>query len=512
MTPRLYNTLTRSIQDFTPLTPKTVTMYVCGPTVYDEPHIGHLRSAFIFDVLRRYLESTGLRVQLVRNVTDVDDKIIEKAKQELAVSSQQSAVRDLNATCAEVAGRYLTSYHQALERLGIGQPTVEPKATEHLDAMTDLISELVAKGAAYEVKGGDVYFAVRKFPGYGRLSNRTVDDLHEGLRVEPGEQKQDPLDFALWKAAKPGEPSWKSPWGQGRPGWHIECTAMSTTLLGDAFDIHGGGLDLIFPHHENEIAQAQAVGKPFARYWVHHGLLTVNGEKMSKSLGNYITVDQALEQCGGESDALKMFFLSAHYRSPVDYTLFNLKAAETRFRNLMYFFYFVDYFRDAVKAARHLDQIAKIEKKFTEVMDDDLNTPEALAVLDELLRFGQSYALVRDESDPALKELAKEGIEKLGISMDPASLTDAFIKSSAQEALVSIADVLLCLGQVLGLFQKYQRVPVPISVKELVEQREVMRRNKDYKKADDIRKQLESKGFLIADTSRFGAVVLPKID
>ncbi|MBI3011917.1 MAG: cysteine--tRNA ligase, partial [Candidatus Omnitrophica bacterium] len=302
---KLYNTFTRTLQDFEPLQPPTVTMYVCGPTVYDDPHIGHVRSAFTFDLLRRYLEHRGFRVRFVRNVTDVDDKIIEKARQEVVRSPKSEVRSDLNAVCGEVAERYLKSYHETMERLGLGAPTEEPRATAHVvPEMTDFISKLLIAGVAYETKTGDVYFSVRKFSGYGKLSNRTLDELKAGARIEPGEGKQDPLDFALWKAAKPGEPAWESPWGKGRPGWHIECSAMSTKYLGDAFDIHGGGLDLVFPHHENEIAQAQAAGKPFATYWVHNGLLTVNGGKMSKSLGNFVTVEEALKACGDEPDVL----------------------------------------------------------------------------------------------------------------------------------------------------------------------------------------------------------------
>ena len=324
----LYNTLTRRVEVFEPLDPdkKRVGLYVCGPTVYDDPHLGHARSAFVFDVLRRHLSHRGYEVTFVRNVTDVDDKIIQKAQ----TTGQSSDA---------VARQYLASYHAMLTRLGILPPTHEPCATQHIDQMIELISKLCIDGAAYEAAptgavDKDVYFAVRHFKAYGQLSNRTIDELQVGARVEPGEHKRDPLDFALWKAAKPGEPFWKSPWGNGRPGWHIECSAMSTKYLGDQFDIHGGGVDLVFPHHENEIAQAQAAGKPFATYWLHNGLLTINGQKMSKSLGNFVTVDAAIDACHGHADALKVFFLSSHYRSPVDYTASNITAAYNRWWHL----------------------------------------------------------------------------------------------------------------------------------------------------------------------------------
>src|SRR3989338_8750973 len=388
---RLYNTLPRSVQPFTPLDPKRVTLYVCGPTVYDVPHLGHARSAFVFDVLRRHLARTYRDVEFVRNVTDVDDNIIERAKQELGVSSQQSAVSSqLKDKCVEVAEKYLASYHAAMDQLGIQRPTREPRATEHIDAMLDCISQLLVDGIAYEADDG-VYFAVRAFQSYGHLSNRSPDELQAGALVEPGEHKRDPLDFALWKKTKPGEPSWDSPWGTGRPGWHIECSAMSTKFLGNTFDIHGGGLDLIFPHHENEIAQAQAAGKPFARCWVHNGLLTVNGEKMSKSSGNYITVEQALKSCQNDPNILKVLFLNSHYRSPLDYTEKNLRAAAGRANRLWDFLFAAESQRSSSDPVTDLPEIRKCQDDFMAAMDEDLNTPQALAVLDRLATLGYEW-------------------------------------------------------------------------------------------------------------------------
>ncbi|MBI3311938.1 MAG: cysteine--tRNA ligase, partial [Candidatus Omnitrophica bacterium] len=388
---KLYNTLTRTVQDFHPLDGKTVRMYVCGPTVYDDPHIGHARSAYTFDVLRRYLTYKGFTVKFVRNVTDVDDKIIEKAKQGLVHGPQSTVHSDLKEKCRTVAEKYLNRYHEVMRQLGIELPDLEPKATDHVvPEMTDFIAKLLIQGVAYEA-AGDVYFAVRKFPGYGKLSNRALDELQAGARVEPGEHKNDPLDFALWKKAKPGEPSWNSPWGEGRPGWHIECSAMSTKYLGDQFDIHGGGVDLVFPHHENEIAQAEAAGKLFARFWIHNGLLTVNGQKMSKSLSNFITIDEVLAQY--PDDVLKAFFLQSHYRSPADFSwdkLIQIKEAVSVFdrffqktRELL-----APGFSEPPFLEEHMDVIQPFKKQLIDAMDDDLNTPATFGVLFELVDEG----------------------------------------------------------------------------------------------------------------------------
>ena len=471
---KLYNTLTRSLEEFRPLKPPAVTIYVCGPTVYDDPHIGHARSAYIFDVLRRYLAYKQLKVTFVRNVTDVDDKIIEKAR--------QGGAADLNAACREVSEKYLKSYHATMDRLGIARPDIEPKATEHVvPDMTDFISKLLISGNAYEAKGPatgasagrDVYFSVRKFPGYGSLSNRTLDDLKAGTRVEPGEHKEDPLDFALWKTAKPGEPSWKSPWGDGRPGWHIECSVMSTKYLTDEFDIHGGGLDLIFPHHENEIAQAQAVGKPFAKTWIHNGLLTVKGEKMSKSLGNFITVESALKECGGQPDVLKMFFLSTHYRGPVDYSPANLRSAGGRYRRMVNFFHRVMNTDLPTESGEQSapSNILDLQDQFIGAMDDDLNTPRALAALDGLVTAG--YA------------------------------------SSEQSHRVTASRYMSTLGKTLGLFEGLVGRRLSREQQELLDKRKEARQHQDFATADQIRATFAAQGLAIEDTPE-GPVVLPK--
>ena len=474
---KLYNTLSRSIEALEP--PErhpVVTMYVCGPTVYDDPHIGHARSAYTFDLLRRYLRFRGYQVRFVRNVTDVDDKIIDKARQligSLAVGKGPTAAPDLRVVCGQVAERYLTSYHAAMDRLGIERPDVEPLATAHVvPQMTDFIAKLLMQGAAYEA-GGDVYFAVRKSEGYGKLSHRALDELKAGARVEPGEHKQDPLDFALWKVAKSGEPSWNSPWGPGRPGWHIECSAMSTHYLGDTFDIHGGGVDLVFPHHENEIAQAQAAGKSFARCWVHNGLLTVNGEKMSKSLGNFITVEEALAACGGEPGVLKMLFLGAHYRSPLDYSARSVKAALSRYHRVAYFCHRVAN-TDPFSGPRDLpipDGVPALYEEFLNAMDDDLNTPHALAALDALVTLGYEV------SDPLGRH--------------------------------HVMNTVFQVGRRLGVFtSEFTPVRLTPGQQRLLSQREAARQRRDFATADQIRAGFASDGLEIEDTPE-GPVVLP---
>ena len=483
---KIYNTLTRTLEEFVPLDParKRVGIYVCGPTVYDDPHIGHARSAYVFDVLRRYLTYKRYDVTFVRNVTDVDDKIIDKAKQELVTGSQGHRVTsDLNEKCREVAERYLKSYHDVLTRLGIAEPDLEPKATEHIlpdpknveatkkiDAsMTGFISQLITKNMAYPA-GGDVYFSVRKFLDYGKLSNRSPDDLKTGARVEPGEHKEDPLDFALWKAAKPDEPSWNSPWGPGRPGWHIECSVMSTAYLGDAFDIHGGGVDLVFPHHENEMAQARALGKPFAKYWVHNGLLTVNGEKMSKSLGNFTLVGDALKACNEQADVLKTFFLGTHYRSPIDYTPENLRAAATRLKRLAGFLHVASASSSSSSAAEsEPDRLAALEQEFIAAMDDDLNTSKALSVLDQLANLGYH--------DPNMQ--------------------------------LSVADAIVKLSRVLGLGHDASPIELVPDDEVLFTQYKDARKRKDFRTSDQIRKQFEKKGFAIQDMAE-GSILIPK--
>ncbi|MBQ9189332.1 MAG: cysteine--tRNA ligase, partial [Clostridia bacterium] len=303
---QIYNTMTRKKEELVPMQEGQISMYVCGPTVYDFIHIGNARPLIVFDTMRRYLESRGYKVTYVQNFTDIDDKLIRRANAE-------------NTTVPALAERFIKEYYTDADSLGIMRSTVNPRATEHIDDIIDLVKTLIDKGHAYAVENGDVYFSVRSYPGYGKLKGQDINDMENGVRIDPSDIKRDPLDFALWKGAKPGEPSWPSPWGEGRPGWHIECSAMSMHILGPTFDIHGGGQDLIFPHHENEIAQSEAAtGKPFAHYWMHNGYLNIDNQKMSKSLGNFFRVRDITKEY--DPEALRMFMLGANYRNPLNFS------------------------------------------------------------------------------------------------------------------------------------------------------------------------------------------------
>src|SRR3989475_12023464 len=373
---RISNTMTRTKEDFVPLTPGEVRMYVCGVTVYDYSHIGHARFAMVFDVIRRYLTFKGYRVTFVRNYTDIDDRIIKRAN-------------DGGVTAREFAERFITAEREDMASLGVLAPDIDPKATEHVAEMIDLIGCLVAGGHAYPVEG-DVYFAISSFPSYGRLSGKNLDDLLAGARVEVDERKRDPRDFALWKGAKPVEPSWDSPWGPVRTGWHIECSAMSMRYLGETFDIHGGGMDLIFPHHENEIAQScGATGKEFARYWIHNGFVQINQEKMSKSLGNFFTIREIFEKSewpeAGTGEVLRYFLLGTHYRSPLDFSDQSLQEAKNA----------LDGFYGLFQRLSEPDQrttcvdtlvstVDRARMAYSQPLDDDFNTPMALAVIQRL--------------------------------------------------------------------------------------------------------------------------------
>ncbi|GAB4343391.1 MAG: cysteine--tRNA ligase [Cyanophyceae cyanobacterium] len=376
MTLKVYNTLTRQKEPFNPIEPGRVRMYCCGVTVYDYCHLGHARSYVVWDTVRRYLEWRGYDVCYVQNFTDIDDKILNRARQE-------------QTTMEAIAARYTGTYFEDMERLNVRRADAYPRATHTLDGIQRLIGELEAKGVAYAA-GGDVYFAVRQFEGYGKLSGRRLDDLQAGAGGRTGgdrdQQKRDPFDFALWKAAKPEEPSWESPWGPGRPGWHIECSAMVRQELGETIDIHVGGGDLIFPHHENEIAQSEAAtGHPLARYWLHNGMVNVGGEKMSKSLGNFTTIRALLDQDGGPSPmALRLFVLQAQYRKPMDFTDEAIASAKRSWQTLIEGLTFGETCLDLTDAAGAIDGAAG--DRFRQAMDDDFNTSEALAVLFELAK------------------------------------------------------------------------------------------------------------------------------
>ena len=443
---RFTNTLIRRNEPFVPMKEGKVSLYVCGVTVYDHCHVGHARGAVVFDMLRRYLEHRGYEVTHVRNVTDVDDKIIERARAESS--------GDLKAAASAVAKRFEGSFREDFSKLGLLPPTREPRATEYIPKMVGFIGKLIEAGCAYPAADG-VYFSVKKLADYGKLSHQKTDQMLEGVRVEPGEGKKDPLDFALWKKAKPDEPSWDSPWGAGRPGWHIECSTMSTDILGDNFDIHGGGQDLIFPHHENELAQSLGAGKRFANYWLHNGLLTVNGQKMSKSVGNIVRISDALAK--HSPDVLRMFFLSAHYKSPQDFTWERLEEAASRYDRLSGFLS-----RSAglpgSAAAGKAEEVENLKRKFYIAMDDDMNTPEALSALEQLVSLGS-----RPAEAGAAAAAARELSRALGFSTDAGKL-DA-------------------------------------SVDRLVAERDEARKKKDFAASDAIRKQLTDMGYVVEDTS-----------
>jgi cysteinyl-tRNA synthetase len=448
---KIYNTLARGKEDLVPLTPGEIKMYSCGVTVYDLSHVGHARMLVVFDVIARYLRFAGYRVTFVRNFTDIDDKIIRRATEE-GISAR------------EVSERNISAFHADMAALGVLPPDAEPKATEHVPAMIALIERLVARGFAYAVEG-DVYFEVRRFPAYGKLSGKNLDELQVGARVDVDERKRDPRDFALWKTAKPGEPAWESPWGPGRPGWHIECSAMSAGYLGETFDIHGGGEDLIFPHHECEIAQTEAdTGKPFARYWVHNGMVNMGREKMSKSLGNTLTIRDLLTR--HDPAALRLFLLGTHYRSPLEWAE---ERVEDSARALARLWRPVD---DAAKQAAVSataapetplpPELVPYRQHFLEAMDDDFNTPEALGALFDLSR------ALRNEGTTA-------------------------------SALVRGARELQTLAGALGLQGPRRGGLDESTVNRLIEERAEARRQRNFKRADEIRGEIERLGAILED-------------
>ncbi len=472
---KIYNTLTGKKEDFVPLRSDVVTIYACGVTVYDLCHIGHARSAIVFDVITRYLRYKGFKVKYVRNFTDIDDKIINRAKQEGILWDA-------------VAKKYTEEYHKDMDMLGVKRADVEPKATEHIEEIIHIVKGLIEKGFAYE-SDGSVYFAVDKFSEYGKLSKRDKDDMVAGARVEVDERKRNPVDFALWKKSKEGEPLWESPWGLGRPGWHIECTAMSVKHLGESFDIHGGGADLLFPHHENEIAQSEAfTGKPFAKYWVHNGFITIDKEKMSKSVGNFFTIKEVLDKFNPE--VLRFFLLSTHYRSPIEFSDEQLHEAERSidryYTTIVRVNDFLEKDYDATKEISDAGNIFKeilfsFKDKFAEAMDDDFNTALSLGHVFELIR-----------------ELNRFLDSKPSFSKD-------------RELLLRAKELLSEAGDILNIFNKmpydwYLSLMkirnIGLSEKEILEkikEREAARQKKEWHRADAVRKELEEKGIILED-------------
>jgi len=455
----IYNSLTRKKEEFLPLNPPNVNIYTCGVTVYDECHIGHARSLYIFDVIRRYLEHRGYKVNFVRNITDIDDKIINRAN-------------ELKVDWKDVVQKYIDSYYEDLNKLGIGKANYEPRATENIADMVKYITSLIDKGYAYVTPSG-VYFSVRKFKYYGKLSGQSIEQMLTGVRKEPDETKDDPLDFALWKKSKQGEPSWNSPWRAGRPGWHIECSTMSMKYLKtETLDIHAGGRDLIFPHHENEIAQSEAItGKAFAKYWLHHGLLTINGQKMAKSLGNFVTIADALNKY--PADVLKIFYLQAHYSSPIDFTWERMEEAKKAYERFRILFQKLDRkfgTRDFSELPTgSMGNIKLFREAFEKAMDDDFNTPEALGVLFRMIN--ECNAILDDKQDDR-----------------------RFMLQSAMQNIIE-------LGNILGLsFKDISEEKSDTWVTIAIAKREQLRKEGKYDEADEIRKILENKGIILEDT------------
>lgn len=466
MTLKVHNTLSGAKEAFVPLKNDAVRMYVCGVTVYDRCHVGHARSLLVFDVIYRYLKFLGYNVIMVRNFTDVDDKIIDRAKEE-------------GSTPEAVAAKYIQEFYQESAHLGLLAPTHEPRATEHIPEMIALICRLEEKGVAYKAKAnGDVFFSVDRSPGYGRLSHRKIEELEAGARVEVDERKRCPMDFVLWKASKEGEPSWESPWGQGRPGWHVECSAMSVKYLGQPFDIHGGGMDLIFPHHENEIAQSEgASGGPFVRYWIHHGLVDIDQEKMSKSQGNFYTVQEVLER--HDAASLRHYLLGSHYRSPIDFSLQGLEEAE---RGVERIYETLDRVERAVPSNGLEKPEEGLLNEFRVEMDDDFNTPKAMALIFEGTRsLNRMLDVGKIEGLSARWAAVKTMAEVLGLLQDHPG---AYLNRRRERSL-----------QRLGLSAEAVE-----DIEELIRKRERARGERRWQEADQIRNELKERGIILEDT------------
>jgi cysteinyl-tRNA synthetase len=463
---QIFNTMTRQKEELIPREPGKISMYVCGPTVYNFFHIGNARPFIVFDTLRRYLEYRGFNVTFVQNFTDIDDKVIRKANEE-------------QTTYKDVSERYIREYYTDADALGIKRATVNPRATDHIGDIISLVRRLIDSGHAYPTEDGDVYFSVRSYKNYGKLSGQSIDDLESGARINPGEHKKDPLDFALWKGAKPNEPAWESPWGMGRPGWHIECSAMSMKILGESFDLHCGGQDLIFPHHENEIAQSEAAtGRPFARYWMHNGFINVNNQKMSKSLNNFFLIRDIIKSC--DPAAVRLFMLGAHYRNPVNFSdelIEQAQSALSRLRTAK------ERLEDAKSGAlpfpaiddeKFLQSIKGYREAFIKAMDDDLNTADALGVLFDYARACNTF------------------------------VSDACGSLAVKEA----SDFLNELTDVLGVDLSQKTADFPEEALKLLAERTVARMERDYRRADELRDKLKALGFAVED-GKDGAKLKP---
>jgi cysteinyl-tRNA synthetase len=453
---KIYNTLTRKKEEFVPIDKNEVKMYSCGPTVYDYFHIGNARPFIIFDTMRRYLEFLGYKVKFVQNFTDIDDKMIKRANEE-------------GITVKELGERFIKEYFEDAHALGIHDASIHPKATENIDAIIDVIKKLEDNGYAYNVDG-NVYFSTKKFREYGKLSHQPLDDLEAGARIDVNEHKNDPMDFALWKAQKPGEPAWESPWGKGRPGWHIECSAMVNKYLGETIDIHSGGQDLIFPHHENEIAQSEcANNKPFAHYWMHNGYININNQKMSKSLGNFFTVRDIRKKY--DSEVIRFFMLSAHYRNPINFADTLMEQAKSAVERVYTCLDNLDFLykngkEESDDSALISEKLDECRAKFISAMDDDLNTADAIAAIFDIVYIANTE-ITADTS----KNIIKKAI-----------------------------DTIHELGNVLGLFDKTIEKNIDEEVENLIERRNKARAEKNWAEADAIRDKLKEMNIVLKDT------------
>ena len=455
---KIYNSLTRKKEEFVPLEPGKVNMYVCGPTVYNYFHIGNGRTFIVFDTIRRYMEYRGYEVNFVQNFTDIDDKMINKANEE-------------HTTVKEIGDKYIDEYYKDADGLNIKRATTNPRATEYISEIIEFVSGLIEKGYAYEVNG-DVYFRTKKFESYGQLIGQNLDDLRSGARINVDERKEDPVDFAIWKAQKPGEPAWESPWGLGRPGWHIECSCMAKKLLGETIDIHAGGMDLAFPHHENEIAQSEALtGKKFANYWMHSAFLNVNNQKMSKSLNNFLTARDALKKY--DADVIRFLMLSGHYRIQLNFSEDLLESAKSSVERLYNAVGNLENLISEVKVdemtkdeQEYLNSLDTYRQRYIEKMDDDFNTADALAAIFELVKFANTNV---DEN-------------------------------SSREFAGGLYEELFKLSDVLGLKIEKKEEILDKEIEDLIQERQAARKAKDFKRADEIRDELLKKGIILKDT------------
>jgi cysteinyl-tRNA synthetase len=457
---KLYNTLNRTKEEFKPITPGKVKMYVCGPTVYNYFHIGNGRTFVVFDTIRRYFEYRGYKVEFVQNFTDIDDKMIKKANEE-------------ETTVKEIGDKYIEEYYKDADGLNIERATVNPRATDYIQDIINFVEELIKKGYAYDIDG-DVYFSTKKVGSYGKLSGQNIKDLQAGARINVDERKKDPMDFAVWKAQKPGEPAWESPWGMGRPGWHIECSCMAKKLLGDTIDIHAGGMDLSFPHHENEIAQSEALtGKPFANYWLHSAFVNINNQKMSKSLNNFFTAREILKEY--DADVIRFLMLSAHYRIQLNYSEDLLDSAKASMERLYNAVSNLENLLDEIteqnmnnEDLKYLKSLDKYRAKYIEKMDDDFNTADAISVL---------------------FELAKDVNTNITIS-------------SSKELVEKALELIRELGEPLGILRKTTKTSLEDEIEALIQDRQNARKNKDFALSDKIRDDLKVRGIVLEDTAQ----------